>query len=332
MRPRLVSAGKGEAGEPGLPLPVVAMGSIPHKFRLLVDGVIRRQTGTGGAVSPGSVIAPPRDVEDPEPPEEVKREVIRRDGGHCLCCGNTRRLQVDHIISRYHGGTNDPSNLQTLCSICNRDKSIREMHFRKTGTLLKSAPPLQFPAGFNSANLDDLAHDIQRTINMFYQCAAVDEIEIKSKGIKRREWRIRLRSNNPRAWFEEHLLALFNRARAAQADDRYGPVRSLVLEAPMPDETFDGSKTVRVCSDEIGKAKHLSATEIRPRMSVAVYCPLLFADLPNQPVRAKVIRIDASNRQADVRATIGRSDLELTGVPFKAIFDPDAVLRDDEQP
>jgi len=58
----------------------------------------------------------------------------------------------------------------------------------------------------------------------------------------------------------------------------------------------------------------------------------LFADLPNQPVRAKVIRIDASNRQADVRATIGRSDLELTGVPFKAIFDPDAVLRDDEQP
>ncbi len=28
-----VVAGKGEAGEPGLPLPVVAMGSIPHIYR-----------------------------------------------------------------------------------------------------------------------------------------------------------------------------------------------------------------------------------------------------------------------------------------------------------
>jgi hypothetical protein len=291
--------------------------------------VIRRETGTGGQVSAENVIAPPPPIQDEEPSDEVKQEVIRRDGRRCLCCGNTRRLQVDHIISRYHGGTNDPSNLQTLCWICNRDKSIQEMHFRKTGTLLKSAPPLRFPSGFNSADLDDLARDIQRTINMFYQCAAVDEIEIKSKGIKRREWRIRLRSNNPRAWFEGHLLELFDRVRAAQADERYGPVRSIVLEAP--DDTVDGSTSgYRVCSDEIGDAKPLSAAKIRPRMSVAVYCPLLFADLPNQPVRAQVIRIDARSGRADVRATIGRSTLELAGVPFRAMFDLGIVLRDDE--
>ncbi len=225
-------------------------------------------------------------------------------------------------------GTHDPSNLQTLCSICNGDKDIREIYFRKTESLLKSAPPLRFPVGFNSPDLDDLAHDIQRTINMFYQCAAVDEIEMKNKGIKRREWRIRLRSNNPRTWFETHLGELFERVRAAQASDRSGPVRSIVLEAP--DDSTGGSKGVfRVYSDEIGAAKRFSASEIRPRMSVAVYWPLS-PDLPNQPVPGKVIRIDTSKRQADVRATIGRSDRELSGVPFNAIFDPSALLRNGE--
>jgi hypothetical protein len=125
------------------------------------------------------------------------------------------------------------------------------MHFRKTGTLLKSAPPLRFPTGFVSADLDDLAHDVQRTINMFYQCAAVDEIEIKSRGVKRREWRIRLRSNNPRTWFDGHMGALFERVRAAQAGDRSGPVRSILLEAA--DANSGGEKDAfRVYSDESG--------------------------------------------------------------------------------
>jgi superfamily II DNA or RNA helicase/5-methylcytosine-specific restriction endonuclease McrA len=131
-----------------------------EQFRLLVSGENRRAKGAVGEVPRGTVIALPPPLPPTEVPEEVKRQVIRRDGGRCLCCGNTRRLQVDHIISKYLGGTNDPSNLQTLCYICNRDKDIQEMHFRKTGTLLKSAPRLRFPAGFNSADLDSLAHDI----------------------------------------------------------------------------------------------------------------------------------------------------------------------------
>jgi hypothetical protein len=232
-------------------------------------------------------------------------------------------LQVDHIISRYNGGTNDPSNLQTLCSICNRDKDIKDMQFRNTGTLLKSAPPLRFPTGFTSASLDDLVADIQRTINMFYQCAAVDEIEWKTKGIKRREWLIRLRSNNPREWFEEHMEELFKRIRAAQVNDRSGPVRSITLEAPGENDVL------YFFFDEIGDIEPLSAAKIRPRMSVDVYWPQ-GPDMPNQPIPGKVIRIDASKRQADVRATIGRSVRELSGVPFKAIFDPSALVSNDE--
>ncbi len=301
-----------------------------EQFRHLVEAILQRRTGAGGVVRPGSVIKPPEPPIDIEPPEEVKREVIRRDGNRCLCCGNTRRLQVDHIISRYHGGTNDPANLQTLCSICNRDKDIQEMHFRKTGTLLKSAPPLRFPPGFKSSDLDELARDVQRTVNMFYQCAAVDEIEMKRKGIKRREWRIRLRSNNPGKWFDEHLGALLDRVVDAQADDRSGSVRSIILEAPH--ESGDGRMDLfRIYSDQIGDNKPLPAADIRPRTSVAVYWPSeVLAELPNMPVRAKVVRVDAGKRQADVRATIGRSEREITGVPFKAIFNIAAALPDDE--
>ncbi|WP_336250955.1 HNH endonuclease [Stomatohabitans albus] len=44
----------------------------------------------------------------------------------CRLCGSTRRLQVDHIIARQDGGTDDPWNLQTLCIYCHSRKTYRE--------------------------------------------------------------------------------------------------------------------------------------------------------------------------------------------------------------
>lgn len=204
------------------------------QFQSLVEVEIERLTGTAGAIPMVSVIAPPPPMIAPEPSEEIKGQVIRRDGERCLCCGETnrRKLQVDHVISRYHGGSNELANLQTLCSTCNRDKDISEMNFRNAGTLLRAAPALRFPTGFTSSDLDDIEHDIRRTINMFYRCAAVDAVEIGRRGVKRREWCIRLRSGNPATWFEPHLRELFNRVRVAQADDRTGPVERITLEAP----------------------------------------------------------------------------------------------------
>ncbi len=233
-----------------------------QQFGHLVDGVIERTTGVG-APAPSAimdVIAPAPALDEPEAPQDVKHQVIRRDQ-RCLCCGNTRRLEVDHLTSRFHGGTHDPANLQTLCSICNRDKSIREMHFRKTGTLLRSAPPMRFPSGFSGADLDHLKQDIQRAINMYYQCAAVDEIETARRGIKRYEWRIKLRSGNPVEWFGKHLPELFERVRAAQAGDRSGPVRSIVLEG----NGADGPQLAfREFSHELGAVDALAESEIRP--------------------------------------------------------------------
>lgn len=44
----------------------------------------------------------------------------------CRRCGSTNRLQVDHIVAREDGGTDDPWNLQTLCIYCHSRKTYRE--------------------------------------------------------------------------------------------------------------------------------------------------------------------------------------------------------------
>ncbi len=58
-------------------------------------------------------------------------EVLARDKWKCLSCGRTARedgilLEVDHIIPRSKGGTDDISNLQTLCKKCNIGKSNKD--------------------------------------------------------------------------------------------------------------------------------------------------------------------------------------------------------------
>lgn len=40
----------------------------------------------------------------------------------CAKCGSSDKLELDHIIPRFAGGTTDKSNAQTLCRTCNRKK------------------------------------------------------------------------------------------------------------------------------------------------------------------------------------------------------------------
>jgi 5-methylcytosine-specific restriction endonuclease McrA len=55
----------------------------------------------------------------------IKYRVLTRAKGRCECCGaheHQRALEVDHIVPRNHGGSDDLSNLQALCFRCNAGK------------------------------------------------------------------------------------------------------------------------------------------------------------------------------------------------------------------
>lgn len=62
-------------------------------------------------------------------PPEVRRYVFERNNYQCQSCHkidlSAQTLQVDHIIPKKLGGTDDFSNLQTLCAKCNRQKSAK---------------------------------------------------------------------------------------------------------------------------------------------------------------------------------------------------------------
>ncbi|HEY9634388.1 MAG TPA: HNH endonuclease [Coleofasciculaceae cyanobacterium] len=61
-------------------------------------------------------------------PASVRVSVLHRDGYKCVYCGRSAKqvqLEVDHIVAFSTGGSNDPSNLQTLCFDCNRGKGAR---------------------------------------------------------------------------------------------------------------------------------------------------------------------------------------------------------------
>jgi 5-methylcytosine-specific restriction enzyme A len=61
-------------------------------------------------------------------PREVRVFVFNRDRNQCQSCHcifSEAKLNVDHIIPIALGGSNDLSNLQTLCRRCNNKKKHR---------------------------------------------------------------------------------------------------------------------------------------------------------------------------------------------------------------
>lgn len=59
-------------------------------------------------------------------PAAVRKYVFERDKYQCQSCGkkqNETNLNIDHIIPLARGGSNDISNLQTLCFQCNSKKT-----------------------------------------------------------------------------------------------------------------------------------------------------------------------------------------------------------------
>jgi 5-methylcytosine-specific restriction endonuclease McrA len=61
----------------------------------------------------------------------LRAVILKRDEGLCQACLRAGRTtvatQVDHVIPKAAGGTDDPSNLRALCRPCHEEKSRREM-------------------------------------------------------------------------------------------------------------------------------------------------------------------------------------------------------------
>ena len=61
--------------------------------------------------------------------DKARLRILRRDKGlcqPCLHCGRvTPAKQVDHIIAKSAGGTDDDKNLQAICLPCHKAKTAR---------------------------------------------------------------------------------------------------------------------------------------------------------------------------------------------------------------
>lgn len=61
---------------------------------------------------------------------KLRDQVLRRDNYLCVHCYSkghvTQATDVDHKLSKTHGGTDDLENLQSLCQSCHQEKTARE--------------------------------------------------------------------------------------------------------------------------------------------------------------------------------------------------------------
>lgn len=61
------------------------------------------------------------------PWRRLKAKIHLRDLYTCQCCGLvTMQLELDHIVNVAQGGTDDESNLQSLCPPCHLKKTQKE--------------------------------------------------------------------------------------------------------------------------------------------------------------------------------------------------------------
>lgn len=61
------------------------------------------------------------------PWRRLKDKIHSRDGYACCKCGLvTMKLELDHIVNVAQGGSDDESNLQSLCPPCHKEKTLKE--------------------------------------------------------------------------------------------------------------------------------------------------------------------------------------------------------------
>lgn len=109
-----------------------AQGVLTHAIEQAITRCIQEEDIVSAASWEGERLSVPPPAPVPLKPSE-RFAILKRDDYQCRLCGRRARtgstvaLEVDHITPRVKGGTNDPSNLWTLCAECNRGKGINEL-------------------------------------------------------------------------------------------------------------------------------------------------------------------------------------------------------------
>jgi 5-methylcytosine-specific restriction endonuclease McrA len=53
--------------------------------------------------------------------DQIRLQVLRRDGWRCQACGIMSNLEVHHIEFRSHSGSDSEENLITMCTACHHE-------------------------------------------------------------------------------------------------------------------------------------------------------------------------------------------------------------------
>lgn len=67
---------------------------------------------------------------DKDEVQRLRQVLIDKYGKSCMCCGADEKIVLEHIKSRFLGGTNEISNLQLLCWLCNFKKGHKQTDYR----------------------------------------------------------------------------------------------------------------------------------------------------------------------------------------------------------
>ena len=127
----------------------------------------------------------------------IKYEVLRRASTRCELCGvsnGERVLEVDHILPRNHGGSDDIANLQALCYSCNamkRDRdatdfrALRESYAHREKACLFCARQRDGPSQWRTSYVLELRMAIQLPISICWSYSS-DTCQISLNSMSRR--------------------------------------------------------------------------------------------------------------------------------------------------
>lgn len=66
---------------------------------------------------------------------QQREKVMSRDGGLCQICLKKNKVtpatEVDHILGKARGGTDNDENLQAICNECHKQKTIADRRYTK---------------------------------------------------------------------------------------------------------------------------------------------------------------------------------------------------------